>query len=1105
MNVAHQGLLEHVVRDIFPHECITVNTVKEATIKNPVTGQLLELDCWIPTLQLGFEFQDVYHYATTWFSNSTLASIQGRDKAKYTLAHRGGTTLISVPFWWDGSKSSLVATLLFHRPDLEIVDYDLSTKEMILLNAPGNFQADYVPGVGELMLASFPEMGEFQRSVSNSNPWWMGEKYDGVRFCWNYVQPGMYTRSGMPFSLLSSFAPLLPSHFIDGEVWMGRGGFASSQRLIYSKDMSWEFLRLITFDIPTTGNCNITCTSTFEDRYSTLATLDPHHPFIILAPRMLCVDQKGVSFFLKNVMDDGGEGIILRKPGSFYVHGRSDALVKLKASRGDQEAIILKLEGNYVVLKMPDLRTFSVHLSNVQVSSSLRRGDIVSFSYEKLSRNSLPIDPKIYKIRKDISWSDVLLQSKAQEPNRFSSQLAKLPTKIQRTHAKNLRTTLESIARAQGLDPLSPSTWYNASPKEIIAKTQPGTIIFKALQGGYAQTIVTLFPDIGIVESKFASTLRNWSDIRKRRRQLETFAKENNFNPLVPENWINKTISDPKVVKIQSHYGNLTECLLHLFPEIGLDKHMFFPSEYWKDPKNGRKFFENFAEKQGFDPLIAQNWYTVEHTDIETFKGAKDVLHKFHGSHRAALLKVFPEIGLEREKIQSKNYGLAERKRVLVEFAKLKGFDPLIPNNWATVTTQSLFAYPGPKRVIQRYGSVKNALLAVFKFEDVPTVYQPKYYWRNAGTRRKFFERFAAKNGFDPLIATNWYNLNRAKIIKDPDSGGVLNYYNGSISKALMHLFPDIGLDPLSFANAPKNIWENVCNVRRWFENFATQRGFDPLHVAEWYQIKTEDITSVKGGWAILNKHGASMSQAIINTFPDIGLDRLLFHRGPNSNLNDAEKGRIFFENFAQQKGFDPLIPENWYKLPQDLFEKLRASNLAKRTTSVPTALQHYFPDMKWEGHKFTKVARNFWSDPTNQKQLLIDFARSQYFDPNILENWSNTSPNDIAKMKGGRDVLAPYGGNVLKAVTELLSASWKDKSAHPSMKTRRAFFLKFAKAKDFDPLEPENWYKCSKKAILRTPGARNILFYHNNLISQALLDLFPKIGLDKVLFKKNM
>lgn len=58
-----------------------------------------------------------------------------------------------------------------------------------------------IPGVGELMLASFPADNRFHATVSPSNAWyrnkisaitmvnvcarWMGEKYDGVRVCWN--------------------------------------------------------------------------------------------------------------------------------------------------------------------------------------------------------------------------------------------------------------------------------------------------------------------------------------------------------------------------------------------------------------------------------------------------------------------------------------------------------------------------------------------------------------------------------------------------------------------------------------------------------------------------------------------------------------------------------------------------------------------------------------------------------------------------------------------------------------------------------------------------------------------------------------------------------
>ena len=33
---------------------------------------------------------------------------------------------------------------------------------------------------------------------------------------------------------------------------------------------------------------------------------------------------------LQQVLKDGGEGVVLRQPGSVYIHGRSDSLFKLK-------------------------------------------------------------------------------------------------------------------------------------------------------------------------------------------------------------------------------------------------------------------------------------------------------------------------------------------------------------------------------------------------------------------------------------------------------------------------------------------------------------------------------------------------------------------------------------------------------------------------------------------------------------------------------------------------------------------------------------------------------------------------------------------------------
>jgi hypothetical protein len=46
----------------------------------------------------------------------------------------------------------------------------------------------------------------------------------------------------------------------------------------------------------------------------------------------------------------------------------------------------------------------------------------------------------------------------------------------------------------------------------------------------------------------------------------------------------------------------------------------FILVNHWQNKHNRRLFFEHYAEKNGFDPLIPDNWYTVPYSDIVAFK-----------------------------------------------------------------------------------------------------------------------------------------------------------------------------------------------------------------------------------------------------------------------------------------------------------------------------------------------------------------------------------------------------------------------------------------------------------------------------------------------------
>lgn len=87
----------------------------------------VELDVYIPQLELAFEYQGMQHYKTGTFGSDTLDRQQLRDEAKKALCKSLGITLIDIPYWWDNTGSALLSTLQRHRPDLSLPSVKLFT------------------------------------------------------------------------------------------------------------------------------------------------------------------------------------------------------------------------------------------------------------------------------------------------------------------------------------------------------------------------------------------------------------------------------------------------------------------------------------------------------------------------------------------------------------------------------------------------------------------------------------------------------------------------------------------------------------------------------------------------------------------------------------------------------------------------------------------------------------------------------------------------------------------------------------------------------------------------------------------------------------------
>eukprot|EP00026_Physarum_polycephalum_P003234 Phypoly_transcript_03244.p1 GENE.Phypoly_transcript_03244~~Phypoly_transcript_03244.p1 ORF type:complete len:742 (+),score=88.29 Phypoly_transcript_03244:221-2446(+) len=725
LRLGEKLLLDHV-KTLFPNVKVHDNVRKSSSLLHISTGAYLELDIWIPEYSLCFEYQDPYHYVTTWFNHVPRTDVIRKDRAKKEIARRHGLTLVVVPCWWDETESSLVATIDFHAPNL-LVPKEPGTA--IHLNPPlGYFEASPIPGVGELMAASFPIDPKFNEYISRKT-WWVGEKYDGIRCCWNAFHRELCTRTGRVVLLPRSLLSLLPSTtFFDSELWFGRGQFQNSYSLLLGSPLHiFDSVRMLTFDVP-----NYTFKKRpFEVRYKRLLlSINQEHPFQLVNFRVLCNGRAHLHLLVESIIENGGEGVILRKIGSLYESGRALSLLKLKtAHQSDEEAIVVGFgDHKSINLKLPNGNIFAVPYCDTQVAN-LKIGDVVTFAHDTSARREVPLNPKIVRLRHDLSWQDVLNNyhkdrsylNESSIVSGFVARPAGYWTK------RNLRLFLEQVAKNRSMDPLVAETWYSIPPEEI-RQLPGGASPMSKIRGGFYNIVSSAFPEIQI--KKFSST--PWVDVNNRRKFFEDYAAKKGFDPLIAENWYSIRRRDIDVQKggdtvVMYHGDSVSKALMDLFPNIGLDIYRFRgPLSFWSDPANRRKFFENYAKENNFDPLQPHAWYAQPLSKIAHHERARGVLPHYGESIPRALAELFPDIGIDYSKFV-------------------------------------------------------------------------QYVRRDVNNRRQFFERYAKENDFDPLVPENWYYQSRDKILAIKDARKILRKHNSSLSKALVDLFPNIGLERSKF------------------------------------------------------------------------------------------------------------------------------------------------------------------------------------------------------------------------------------------------------------------------------------------------------------------
>lgn len=240
--------------------------------------------------------------------------------------------------------------------------------------------------------------------------WWMSEKLDGVRAYWDGQQ--FLSRQGNLYHAPDWFIDGLPNVKLDGELWIDRKAFQRTVSIVRRQDKGeqWKSVRFLVFDAPSQSG-------SFEDRMGYLQDGVPSwkNSFLLLHQQELCRDVSHLRAELQRIEALGGEGLMLREPGSTYVAGRSSTLLKVKTFH-DAEATVVAHEpgrGKHsgrlgaLVVQLPNGKQFSVGtgFSDRQREAPPAIGSLIQFRYQELSDGGIPRFPSYVGLRTDVDSS----------------------------------------------------------------------------------------------------------------------------------------------------------------------------------------------------------------------------------------------------------------------------------------------------------------------------------------------------------------------------------------------------------------------------------------------------------------------------------------------------------------------------------------------------------------------------------------------------------------------------------------------------------------------------------------------------------------------------
>ena len=248
-------------------------------------------------------------------------------------------------------------------------------------------------------------LAENYNSSVDVSQYLISEKYDGVRAIWDGKQ--LITRQGNAINAPAWFTKNLPKIAMDGELWLGRGQFdalSGTVRKDVPNDAEWQSITYNIFELPNAPG-------TFEARAKRIVEIakQANLPQLKAVAQFRLKDEAALNTRLKQVVKNGGEGLMLHRADAQYITGRNDALLKLKPLYDAEATVVAYTQGKgkfkgklgALVVETPEGIRFKLGtgFSDLQRENPPKIGSLVTYTYKDKTKTGKPKFASFLRVR----------------------------------------------------------------------------------------------------------------------------------------------------------------------------------------------------------------------------------------------------------------------------------------------------------------------------------------------------------------------------------------------------------------------------------------------------------------------------------------------------------------------------------------------------------------------------------------------------------------------------------------------------------------------------------------------------------------------------------